>query len=157
MTVAEVVTLLKAAVPDMPQAGFLGGSSDTLKAGNENTEVTGIVTTFLATAEVIEKTAELGANLILTHEPTFYHHDDTPATFPEDAVIRQKLRGSELTGLPSFVTTTFGTGTNLTASIPASFVSWAGRHIWNGGLTASSPYPPPHSEILSVRSRRSLQ
>ena len=68
----------------------MDGSSDTLKAGNEDTEVTGVVTTFLATAEVIEKTAAFGANLIITHEPTFYHHDDTPVTFPNDAVIRQK-------------------------------------------------------------------
>ena len=90
MTVGDIITLLKAAVPDMPAEGFLDGSNDTLKAGNGETEVTGVVTTFLATAEVIEKTATLGANLIITHEPTFYHHDDTPVTFPDDAVIRRK-------------------------------------------------------------------
>ena len=102
MTVGEVVALLKAAVPDMPQGGFLDGSSDTLKAGSEGAEVTGIVTTFLATAEVIEKTAALGANLIITHEPTFYHHDDTPATFPEDAVITRKAEALASYGIAVF-------------------------------------------------------
>ena len=82
--------MLKNAVPNMPEEGPLDGSNDTLKVGNESAEVTGIVTTFLATAEVIEKTAALGANLIITHEPTFYHHDDSPETFPEDAVLQRK-------------------------------------------------------------------
>ena len=90
MTVGKVIEVLKAAVPNMPTQGPLNGSNDTLKAGKEETEVTGIITTFLATAEVIEKAALLGANLIVTHEPTFYHHDDTPATFPGDAVLEQK-------------------------------------------------------------------
>ena len=89
MTVGEIIALLKAAVPEMPE-GPLDGSSDTLKVGHEETQVTGTVTTFLATAEVIEKTAALGANLI-THEPTFYHHDDSVVTFPGDAVIGRKM------------------------------------------------------------------
>lgn len=92
MMVGEVIQVLKAAVPNMPEQGPLSGSNDTLKAGREETEVTGIVTTFLATAGVIERAAALGANLIITHEPTFYHHDDTPATFPGDAVLEQKAK-----------------------------------------------------------------
>ena len=102
MTVGEVITLLKAAVPNMPQEGPLDGSNDTLKIGHEDTEVTGIVTTFLATAEVIEKTAGLGANLIITHEPTFYHHNDTPKTFPRDAVLARKVEALETHGIAIF-------------------------------------------------------
>ena len=102
MTVGEVIALLKAEVPDMPQEGFLDGSSDTLKVGHAEAEVTGIVTTFLATAAVIEKTAALGANLIITHEPTFYHHDDTPRTFPEDAVVARKAEALAAHGIAVF-------------------------------------------------------
>ena len=102
MTVGEVIKLLKAAVPKMPEQGFLDGSNDTLKVGDEGTEVTGIVTTFLATAEVIEKTAALGANLIITHEPTFYHHDDTPGTFPGDVVLQRKLERLKTHGIAVF-------------------------------------------------------
>lgn len=92
MTVSEVIALIKAAVPDMPKQGPLNGANDTLKAGHEGTEVTGIVTTFLATAEVIEKAAALGANLIITHESTFYHQDDSATTFLEEVVIKQKAK-----------------------------------------------------------------
>lgn len=102
MTVGEVIATLKAAVPDMPEHGPLDGSNDTLKAGSEETEVTGIVTTFLATAEVVEKTAVLGANLIITHEPTFYHHEDNVTTFPDDAVIKQKATSLEAHNISIF-------------------------------------------------------
>ena len=102
MTVGDVIAVLKAAVQNMPERGPLDGSNDTLKVGNERAEVTGIVATFLATAEVIEKTAALGANLIITHEPTFYHHDDSPETFPEDAIIQRKRERLEAHGIAIF-------------------------------------------------------
>ena len=102
MTVGDVIAVLKAAVPNMPERGPLDGSNDTLKVGDERAEVTGIVTTFLATAEVIEKTAALGANLIIAHEPTFYHHDDRPETFPEDAVLQRKRERLEAHGIAVF-------------------------------------------------------
>ena len=102
MTIGEVVAVLKAAVPDMPEQGPLDGSNDTLKVGSKDTKVTGIVTTFLATAEVIEKTAALGANLIITHEATFYHHDDSPETFPEDAVVQRKVERLETNNIAVF-------------------------------------------------------
>ena len=51
---------------------------DTVKTGDTSQTVTKIVTTFMATHAVIENAASLGANFIITHEPTFYtHHDET--------------------------------------------------------------------------------
>lgn len=94
--------MLKAAVPDMPEQGPLDGSNDTLKVGRAETEVTGVVTTFLATAEVIERTATLGANLIITHEPTFYHHNDSVTTFLGDVVIEQKTASLEARNIGVF-------------------------------------------------------
>ncbi len=102
MTVGDVIALLKAAVSGMPKEGPLDGSNDTLKVGDESAEVTGIVITFLATAEVIERAAALGANLIITHEPTFYHHDDSPTTFPKDAIIQQKRERLEAHNIAIF-------------------------------------------------------
>lgn len=52
-------------------------TADTFKTGNPDTPLTGVVTTFLATADVIRQSAALGANLIITHEPTFYSAEDT--------------------------------------------------------------------------------
>ena len=50
--------------------GSVEDTIDTLKVGDPKREVTGVVTTFLATFDVLKKTKEIGANLVLTHEPT---------------------------------------------------------------------------------------
>lgn len=40
--------------------------------GSPETDVTGVVTTFTVTAQVMEEARRLGANMIVTHEPTFF-------------------------------------------------------------------------------------
>ncbi len=64
---------------------------DTIKAGDPNTPVTGIVTTFLDTYQVLEKAVADGKNLIITHEPTFYNHRDDMTVLGNDPVQAQKL------------------------------------------------------------------
>jgi putative NIF3 family GTP cyclohydrolase 1 type 2 len=64
---------------------------DTIKAGDPNTPVTGIVTTFLDTYQVLEKAVADGKNLIVTHEPTFYNHPDDMTVLGNDPVQAQKL------------------------------------------------------------------
>ncbi len=51
---------------------------DTFKAGDPSTAVTRIVTTSLASLEVLNRAVKSGANLIITSEPTFYSKADTP-------------------------------------------------------------------------------
>ena len=51
---------------------------DTFKAGDPATVVTGIVTTALASLDVLGRAVKAGANLIITCEPTFYTHGDLP-------------------------------------------------------------------------------
>jgi len=51
---------------------------DTFKAGDPDTKVTGIAVTMMATFDVLQRAAVSGANLIITHEPTFYNHQDKP-------------------------------------------------------------------------------
>lgn len=65
---------------------------DTFKAGNPDTPVTGIATTMMATYEVLEKAAAAGKNLIITHEPTFYTHQEKTDDLEKenDAVFRAK-------------------------------------------------------------------
>lgn len=55
-------------------AALPANTVDTIKAGDPNAVVTGIVTTFTPTMEVLRKPVAAGANLIVTHEPTFYNH-----------------------------------------------------------------------------------
>ncbi len=67
------------------------GTVDTIKAGDPGTLVTGIVTTFTPTMDVLRKAVAAKANLIVTHEPTFYNHLDQTAQFTDDPVYKEKL------------------------------------------------------------------
>jgi len=64
---------------------------DTVKAGDPNTVVTGIATTFLDTMDVLREAARRNENLIITHEPTFYNHLDDTVFFKDDPVYKEKL------------------------------------------------------------------
>jgi putative NIF3 family GTP cyclohydrolase 1 type 2 len=65
---------------------------DTVKTGDPNQKVTGIVTTFQANMAVIQKTISLGANFIITHEPTFYSHLDDVSGLKNNTVYRTKRK-----------------------------------------------------------------
>jgi putative NIF3 family GTP cyclohydrolase 1 type 2 len=67
---------------------------DTFKAGDPDTKVTGIAVTMMATFDVLQRAAASGANLIITHEPTFYNHLDQFTEIPQkenDPVLAKKL------------------------------------------------------------------
>src|SRR5207244_7697182 len=49
---------------------------DTLKAGDPSTVVTGVVTTSMATLDVLQKAVQAGANFVITAAPTFYSRAD---------------------------------------------------------------------------------
>jgi len=51
---------------------------DGFKAGDPSSGVTGIVTTALASLDVLGRAVKTGANLIITSEPTFFSRADTP-------------------------------------------------------------------------------
>ena len=66
---------------------------DGFKTGNPEDECTGIVTTCCASVEVIRKTIELGANLIICHEPAFYlHYDPTDWLEGKNEVYDEKRK-----------------------------------------------------------------
>lgn len=52
------------------------GTVDTFKAGDPSTIVTGIVTTSMATLDVLQNAVQAGANLVITAAPTFYSRAD---------------------------------------------------------------------------------
>lgn len=85
-TIQQIIDLIIAAVP----GGIKETTVDTIKSGDPANKCTGIVTTFMATAEVIQKTADLGANFIITHEPTFYNHLDEVDWLQQDPVYKFK-------------------------------------------------------------------
>jgi putative NIF3 family GTP cyclohydrolase 1 type 2 len=77
VTAQQIVDRVKANI------GVAWGSDDvdTFKVGDPSTIVTGVVTTSMATLDVLQKAVQAGANFIITAAPTFYSRADasTPA------------------------------------------------------------------------------
>ena len=86
-TVQDIINIILKEIPGTP----FPKSVDTIKSGNVDQIVTGIVTTMFATIEVIEETAKSGANFIIAHEPTFYNHEDDTNWVPKNHVVAQKM------------------------------------------------------------------
>ena len=64
---------------------------DTFKAGDPSTVVTGVVTTSMATLDVLQKAVQAGANLVITAAPTFYSRADLST--PGGRGLRRGRRG----------------------------------------------------------------
>ncbi len=96
MTVGEIIdaVIKKTGVPRLPE----DKTCDRLMAGSFNMKVTGIVTTFMATAEVIRQAEKLKAELIITHEPTWFTGKDDTLWLEGDPVYLEKKRLIEETG-----------------------------------------------------------
>src|SRR5437763_3493418 len=50
---------------------------DTFKAGDPTLPITGIVTTSMATLDVLQQAVKAGANFVITAQPTFYSKADS--------------------------------------------------------------------------------
>jgi putative NIF3 family GTP cyclohydrolase 1 type 2 len=73
---------------------------DTFKAGSPDATVTGIAVTMMATMDVLQHASAKGLNFVITHEPTFYAHLDTPEGLPEsDSVWAEKRAFIEKHGM----------------------------------------------------------
>jgi len=87
-TVQQVIDIILSTIPGAPREGTL----DTLKSGCPGWEVSGIVSTFTATRAVLNRAVELGANMVITHEGTFYNHPDDVDWLEGDPVYESKRR-----------------------------------------------------------------
>jgi putative NIF3 family GTP cyclohydrolase 1 type 2 len=65
---------------------------DTIKAGQADQVVSGIVTTMFPTVSVIEEAAKRNANFIMAHEPSFYNHLDDKDWVKDNKVLADKLQ-----------------------------------------------------------------
>lgn len=63
---------------------------DKIVFGSAETPVKGIATTMMATLDVVQRAAAVGMNMIVTHEPTFYSHQDTTDTLTDDPTYQFK-------------------------------------------------------------------
>ena len=73
---------------------------DTVKYGDPSRPLTKIAVTMFATCEVIRQAAEMGAELLISHEPAFYK--DSEEINPADPVMIAKLKMLEKSGLVVF-------------------------------------------------------
>lgn len=85
-TVDEIMNLIIKEVPNAP----FKQTVDTLKSGNPDQKVTGIVTTMFATIPVIEQAKALNANFIIAHEPVYYNHEDKKNWVSNNSVQQKK-------------------------------------------------------------------
>ena len=63
---------------------------DTFKAGSADTPVRGVATTMMATFDVVRKASAAGLNFVITHEPTFYNHEDKTSDLASDPTWQAK-------------------------------------------------------------------
>jgi putative NIF3 family GTP cyclohydrolase 1 type 2 len=86
MNVREIVDIVLA----LNGGGQFEKTCDQLIEGSWEHQVTGVVTTFMATVDVIRRTAATGLNLIITHEPTYFTGSDRLDWVKADPVYQQK-------------------------------------------------------------------
>ncbi len=74
-------------------------TNDLIISGDAESEVTGVVTTFMATVEVIRRAIDLKANMIITHEPTYFTGEDLTDWLRDDPVYLAKKKLIEDSGM----------------------------------------------------------
>lgn len=94
-TIQAIIDTILTEIPGAP----FSDTVDTIKTSDPKQPCTGIVTTFLATQAVIEQAIMLQANLVITHEPTFYNHRDETDWLAGDPVYEAKRRLAEQNGI----------------------------------------------------------
>jgi putative NIF3 family GTP cyclohydrolase 1 type 2 len=86
MTAGKVIELIRANV-GVP---WRETTVDTIKSGSPDTPVKGVATTMMATLDVVQRASAAGRNMVITHEPTFYSHEDKTDTLRDDPTYRFK-------------------------------------------------------------------
>jgi putative NIF3 family GTP cyclohydrolase 1 type 2 len=98
LTAADVIARIKAHV-GIP---WMDKTVDGIVAGDASTPVTGIATTMMATFDALKAAAAARKNLIVTHEPTFWSHQENVTEVQNDPLYLEKLDFIERNKLISF-------------------------------------------------------
>ncbi|MUT66968.1 transcriptional regulator [Paenibacillus sp. NEAU-GSW1] len=96
-TIQQVMDLLMAPV------GPLDSTVDRLENGDPNETVRGIAAAFVASRHVVDRAIELGVNLLITHEASYYSHQPNGCYgLAEDRVMLSKKALLEQSGIAVF-------------------------------------------------------
>jgi putative NIF3 family GTP cyclohydrolase 1 type 2 len=96
MTVNDVI---EAVLKDSCGDKRLEKTCDILVSGDGKAEVKGVATSFMATVDVINRAKALGANMIITHEPTYFTGPDRLDWGAGDPVYEAKRKLLESSGM----------------------------------------------------------
>jgi putative NIF3 family GTP cyclohydrolase 1 type 2 len=91
MTAREIVTRIQQRLA-ADGIAWREQTVDSFKAGSPDADVRGIATTGLATFGLLQRAAARGRNFVITHEPTFYNHQDQTTGLDNDPVYLAKQR-----------------------------------------------------------------
>jgi putative NIF3 family GTP cyclohydrolase 1 type 2 len=72
---------------------------DTFKSGDPQVEIQGIAVGWMSYTWALEKAVELGCNVFVTHEPTYYNHRDTDTRVFDLPGVKEKRNFIEEKGL----------------------------------------------------------
>ena len=98
LTAAQVIDRIKTNV----QVPWRAQTVDNIIAGSPETPVKGIATTMMATLDVAQRAARRGHNMLITHESTFFSHQDRIDNLKEDATYQYKLDALNKLGMVVF-------------------------------------------------------
>lgn len=87
ITAGQVIERIKANV-GIP---WRAQTVDNIIAGNADIPVKGIATTMMATLDVVQRAAASGKNMVITHESTFFSHQDKTEQILQDPTYQFKL------------------------------------------------------------------
>lgn len=87
LTAGQVIDRIKTnvGIPWRPQ------TVDNIIVGSSDMPVKGIATAMMATLDVAQRAAAVGRNMLITHEPTFFSHQDTTDALKNDPTYQLKL------------------------------------------------------------------
>jgi putative NIF3 family GTP cyclohydrolase 1 type 2 len=86
LTAGQVIDRIKANV-GIP---WRAQTVDNIVAGAADTPVRGIATTMMATLDVVQRAFAAGRNMVITHESTFFSHQDAIESFKNDPTYQFK-------------------------------------------------------------------
>ena len=86
LTAGQVIERIKAQV-GVP---WRAQTVDNIIAGTAETQVKGIATTMMATLDVVQRAAAAGRNMVITHESTFFSHQDRTDQLQQDPTYQFK-------------------------------------------------------------------
>jgi putative NIF3 family GTP cyclohydrolase 1 type 2 len=86
LTVQDVLNRMKEHIG----GPWFPGGVDRIIEGSPDTEVRGIGTTMMATMDALKDAVKIGANLIITHESTYWSHQDTLTDLKNNPLYKTK-------------------------------------------------------------------